>query len=205
MSKKQRRAFTLIELLIVIAIIGILMALLFPAVTGAIEAARKAKAKNDVVQLAIAVKAYETEYGKLPTTIVSADDGAEASDGWFQGPKSGSHYNSEIVRVLTGENYNGLNPRGIVFFEGRPAKGGQTPKDGINSTDKMFYDPWGTPYAIKMDTSYNNSLEYYDTNQKNNFRTTIITISFGPNTIQQDPSKTVDSSGKRVDDIVSFQ
>lgn len=204
MSKKQRLAFTLIELLVVIAIIGILMALMFPALTGVMQAARKAKAKNDVVQLAIAVKAYETEYGKLPTTVVSADDGAEASEGWFQGPQTGSHYNSEIVKVLTGEDFNGLNPRKIVFFEGRAAKGTDKPKDGIAS-DGIFYDPWGTPYAIKMDTSYNNALEYYDTNQKDNFRTTVITISFGPNTIQQDTSKTVDSSGKKVDDIVSFQ
>ena len=195
----------MIELLVVIAIIGILMSLLFPAVNGAINAAKKAKAKNDVVQLAIAVKAYETEYGKLPTAAVSADDGAEATDGWFQGPQTGSHYNSEIVRVLAGEDYNGLNPRKIVFLEGRTAKGTtDKPKDGI-AADGIFYDPWGTPYAIKMDTSYNNSLEYYDTNQKNNFRTTVITISFGPNTIQQDTSKTVDASGKRVDDIVSFQ
>ena len=202
---RKTQAFTLIELLVVIAIIGILMSLLFPAVNGAINAAKKAKAKNDVVQLAIAVKAYETEYGKLPTAAVSADDGAEATDGWFQGPQTGSHYNSEIVRVLTGEDYNGLNPRKIVFLEGRTAKGTtDKPKDGI-AADGIFYDPWGTPYAIKMDTSYNNSLEYYDTNQKNNFRTTVITISFGPNTIQQDTSKTVDASGKRVDDIVSFQ
>ena len=202
---RKTQAFTLIELLVVIAIIGILMSLLFPAVNGAINAAKKAKAKNDVVQLAIAVKAYETEYGKLPTAAVSADDGAEATDGWFQGPQTGSHYNSEIVRVLAGEDYNGLNPRKIVFLEGRTAKGTtDKPKDGI-AADGIFYDPWGTPYAIKMDTSYNNSLEYYDTNQKNNFRTTVITISFGPNTIQQDTSKTVDASGKRVDDIVSFQ
>lgn len=201
---RKSNGFTLIELLIVIAIIGILMALLFPALTGVIEAARKAKAKNDVVQLAIAVKGYETEYGKLPTAAVSSDDGAEASQGWFQGPNTGGQYNKEIVKVLMGEDYNGLNPRRIVFLEGRPSKGTNKPKDGIDA-DGMFYDPWGTPYAIKMDTSYNNALEYYDTNQKNNFRTTVITISFGPNMIQQDTSKTVDSSGKKVDDIVSFQ
>ena len=208
MSKKQRQAFTLIELLVVIAVIGILMALLFPALTGVMLAAQKAKAKNDVVQLAIAVKAYETEYGKLPTAVVSADDKVEGGNGvgsgWFNGPKTGAQYNSEIVRVLTGEDYNGLNPRKIVFLEGRTAKGTpDKPKDGI-AADGMFYDPWGTPYAFKMDTSYNNSLEYYDTNQQNNFRTTVIVISFGPNTIQQDTSKTTDAYG-RVDDIVSFQ
>jgi len=205
---KKTPGFTLIELLVVIAIIGILMSLLFPAVNGVMQAAQKAKAKNDVVQLAIAVKAYETEYGKLPTMIVSENEKYSATEGWFQGPQTAagsSHYNSEIVRVLTGEDYNGLNPRKIVFLEGRTAKGTpEKPKDGI-AADGMFYDPWGTPYAIKMDTTYSDALEYYDPNQKINFRTTVIVISFGPNTIQQDTSKTVDSSGRKVDDIVSFQ
>ncbi len=198
MSNKNRLAFTLIELLVVIAIIGILMALLFPVVGGALEAARRAKAKNDVVQLAIAVKAYQTEYGKLPTQVVSFDDGPEAGQGWFQGN------NDEILRVLTGENFDNLNPRKIVFLEVRPAKGSAaTPKDGL-SADGKFYDPWGTPYAIKLDTSYNNALEYYGVNYENNFRTTVISVSFGKNKIQQDPGKSTDK-GERVDDVVSFQ
>jgi prepilin-type N-terminal cleavage/methylation domain-containing protein len=188
--------FTLIELLVVIAIIGVLMALLFPAVQGAMESARRAKAKNDVVQLAVAVKGYQTEYGRLPTSNTSQSDIEEASDGWFQSN------NDQIMRVLTGENYQGLNPRKIVFMEVRPAKG-TPPKDGLGE-DMKFYDPWGTPYAFKMDTSYNNSLEYYGVNSENNFRTTVIAISFGKNKIQQDPGKPSDDNG-RVDDVVSFQ
>lgn len=188
--------FTLIELLVVMAIIGVLMALLFPAVQGAMESARRAKAKNDVVQLAMAVKGYQTEYGRLPTSNTSRSDVEEASDGWFQSN------NDQIMRVLTGENYQGLNPRKIVFLEARPAKG-TPPKDGLGE-DLKFYDPWGTPYALKMDTSYNNSLEYYGVNSENNFRTTVIAISFGKNKIQQDPGKTSYPNGK-VDDVVSFQ
>ncbi len=195
--RPRSEGFTLIELLIVIAIIGILMALLFPAVGGVMETAKKTKAKNDVVQLAIAVKAYQTEYGKLPTTVVSSDDGTEAAGGWFQSN------NDELIRVLTGENYDSLNPRKIVFLEARAAKGGATPKDGIGA-DNKFYDPWGTPYAIKLDTSYNNALEYYGVNYENNFRTTVIAVSFGKNKIQQDPGKTTDKNEK-VDDVVSFQ
>jgi len=205
MSKKQRRAFTLIELLVVIAIIGILMSLLFPAVTGVMEAARRAKAKNDLVQLAIAVKAYQTEYGKLPILPGVADAGEHTA--WFQGPKTSSHYNSEIVRALSGDNSDGLNPRKIVFLETRPAKGsGTNVKDGV-ADDFMFYDPWGTPYGIKLDSNYDNRLEYYsqDPGKQENVTTTVITVSFGPNKEQQDITKTVDSSGKKVDDIVSFQ
>jgi prepilin-type N-terminal cleavage/methylation domain-containing protein len=202
---RKTQGFTLIELLVVIAIIGILMSLLFPAVNGAINAAKKAKAKNDVVQLAIAVKAYETEYGKLPILPGVADAGEHTA--WFQGPGTASHYNSEIVRALAGDNTDGLNPRKIVFLETRPAKGiGTNAKDGVTD-DFMFYDPWGTPYGIKLDSNYDNRLEYYsqDPGKKENVTTTVITVSFGPNKEQQDITKTVDDNGKKVDDIVSFQ
>jgi type II secretory pathway pseudopilin PulG len=75
MKKPTRRhsAFTLIKLLVVIAIIPVLAGLAFPAFNGAIDAAKKAKAKNDVVQIASAIRFYQTEYGKLPDYDGKAD------------------------------------------------------------------------------------------------------------------------------------
>ena len=66
--RKQASAFTLIELLTVIAIIAVLMGLLFPAVNAVKDSARKTQAKNDLVNIVNAVKAYYTEYGKYPLT-----------------------------------------------------------------------------------------------------------------------------------------
>ncbi|MFM8981956.1 MAG: type II secretion system protein, partial [Spartobacteria bacterium] len=62
-SRAEWQGFTLIELLVVISIIAVLAALAFPAVNGAMDSARKARAKSDVAQIATAVVAYETEYG----------------------------------------------------------------------------------------------------------------------------------------------
>jgi prepilin-type N-terminal cleavage/methylation domain-containing protein len=53
----MRRAFTLVELLIVIAVMGLLMALLFPAVHAAREAARAAECQSQLHQLVIEIKA----------------------------------------------------------------------------------------------------------------------------------------------------
>jgi prepilin-type N-terminal cleavage/methylation domain-containing protein/prepilin-type processing-associated H-X9-DG protein len=57
-SRARRNAFTLVELLVVIAIIGVLIGLLLPAVQSARESARRNACSNNVKQLALAVHKY---------------------------------------------------------------------------------------------------------------------------------------------------
>lgn len=69
----RRSGFTLVELLVSIAIIGILIAILLPAIQQAREAARRTQCINNIKQLSIATHSYTGDHKKLPPSGVVAE------------------------------------------------------------------------------------------------------------------------------------
>ena len=78
-NKKMRRAFTLVEMLIVVIIIGILMSALLPKLTGAQAKARDTARQTALAQISTALTMYFNDKGKYPssagcTSSLSSDD-----------------------------------------------------------------------------------------------------------------------------------
>jgi type II secretory pathway pseudopilin PulG len=136
------------ELLVVITIIGILAAMVFPVANGVLRKARQTQAKNDALQLKQSITTYFTEYRKFP--VKSAGGGTTdmtvLSDNTLMDVLMGSDNQAQS---------GGLNPRRITFYSGKKAKG-NPPKAGVvldATGGGELFDPWGEYLNVVLDTN----------------------------------------------------
>ncbi len=167
-SRARRAAFTLVEMLVVIAIIGILAAMLLPVLNSVKNSAKKMKAKTEMSQLVTAITAYDADYSRFPVSpqaqaAANAAGGDFTYGGTFIGGVVTNGYsiyeanNAEVIAILTDNtqfavNANHVkNPKQVKYLNATPAPDNVSPGIG---TDGVYRDPWGNPYVITMDLNY---------------------------------------------------
>lgn len=168
------KKFTLVEILVVIAVIGILASLILPAVTGANQQTMRLKAKADVSNIMSAIVKYESTYGKLPILM----DGNSASSDYFENSNAGKmgRLSKEgyyaLIQTLSGvdlsaDNAIGLSGKYIEINDTSKTDNWQQGARAMNPRKTPFLDvpsdfpkngfvdPWGNEYVIILDYEVN--------------------------------------------------
>ena len=100
--------FTLIELMIVVGIIALLAAMIFPAFSGIKRKAALKKAQTELKQLETAIGAYKTKYGVFPPDNTKADHATGAKRQYYA--LNALYYELKGTK-LTGNSYQTLDNR----------------------------------------------------------------------------------------------
>jgi prepilin-type N-terminal cleavage/methylation domain-containing protein/prepilin-type processing-associated H-X9-DG protein len=109
----RRRAFTLIEVLVVVAIIGILAAILFPVFARARENARRTGCQSNIKQLALGLKMYSADYdARFPKQIYDSGLPHGWADAIFPYTK-----NLQILQCPSESTPGNSNPLSLAYTD----------------------------------------------------------------------------------------
>ena len=148
----KRSGFTLIEMLVVVAIIGVLLGLMMPAMMRVREQARERKANADRLALLNSIKAFFAEYNEwpLPTEDREAASQADMDDPGERFVYTYSNDNARVVNQMRPDS--DLNFKKMHFLEEESFS--RVDPDGELDDNGPLRDPWGHPYTIKIDIRY---------------------------------------------------
>ena len=108
---RRQRGFTLIEVMVVIAILGILAALIVPKIMSRPDEARRVAARQDIATITQALKLYRLDNGRYPSqdqglqALVKKSDTEPVPNNWKEGG-----YLERLPNDPWGTPYQYLNP-----------------------------------------------------------------------------------------------
>ena len=151
LSPRSAKGFTLIELIIVIAILATLAGIAYPTYMSIQENAGRTAAKKVCTDIVSAVESFKQDNnGMLPynTDMVEPDD----DDQMYLTTTAGE--DADLIKVLTNREDDDaerrLNSTRDIYLRSDEQ---DQPREGlyVNATGEIsFYDPWGSPYYIVL-------------------------------------------------------
>lgn len=104
-SLSNNRGMTLVEIMIVLAIIGSIMALLLPKIAGAGDKAKVKEAKIQIGQLINSISMYQTDCGKYPSSLTGLTAADSGCTNWGPEPYYKLSKGSETIKDPWGNDY----------------------------------------------------------------------------------------------------
>jgi len=139
-ERRSQDGFTLVEILVVITILGILVAVVAPQVTGRIDQAKVTKAKLEIKAFSDALERYAIDTGDYPST----EEGLQALfteptsvTGWqgpyLQGTLKPDPWNNDYVYVYPGNHQDLGYPFDIISYGKDGKEGGEKTNADISN------------------------------------------------------------------------
>ena len=200
--KKTIRRFTLVEMLTVVAIIGILAGLIIPTVIIAQNRGRETQAKSDISSIMTALKQLKSDYNRClaksgsnyyaggvsasSTSSFNCNIGHSSTQSHTVVRVDGNLYDALITELsapknggLTNTMAERVNKRKKTYLD---PKNGFDPTANYNTTanlENLWRDPWGAPYVIYIGVDADHQMNMPDCTTP--IAAGIAAYSFGPN------------------------
>jgi prepilin-type N-terminal cleavage/methylation domain-containing protein len=161
--RNNQRGFTLIEVIVAIAVVAILAGIITPSVIKHLDDSKRARAQNDCLVIGSAIASFYKDTGRMPTLTLTAATAMLVSEGNL--PASGQGATTNGWRTATTAANVDLfinhlaqnNPKGLtatVYPDPASAPGNEFVWRGPYQTS-FPADPWGNRYAVNLGTNSN--------------------------------------------------
>lgn len=207
----KRKCFTLVELLAVIAIIGILAGILIPALGGAQLRGKITQAKSDMKTIETALESFAADNGGRYCVNSSGEwytsSCTDSGDSYYL-YKTESDTDAAsfgIIKELC--DPQSISPKDNIKNNMRKIRYLDPSKDydGGDSAKELWPDPWGLPYNIMICIDGSGKLTPHSSH---NVYSNVVLWSNGPDGANEDgtnaDSDTHGTRGATADDIASW-